>query len=116
MQFTQLSGQLYSYSDSSVTVYYLLPIGQSSPGPILFTDAWTKYTGVFIFLEHALKTTEIAGFITAAQSFLTAYRYARFAWFNTPYKYPLNGYVMQAAKNGNAFAVYQTTFPLGSMT
>lgn len=93
MQFSQTAAvpQLYQATDNGAatpgTVLYLLPQNiQGPPATISFTDAWTLYTGVYIFLESALAPGTEQAFAQAAWNFLSDPRQksTRFAWFNPP--------------------------------
>ena len=71
MQFTQLSGALFFYSDSgtaaTATLYYLVPQGTTPPKvPISFSDSWNVLQGFYIFLEAPIAPGSESDFITAA--------------------------------------------------
>lgn len=109
MQFSQTAAvpQLYQATDNGAatpgTVLYLLPQNtQSPPATISFTDAWTLYTGVYIFLESALVPGTEQAFALAAWNFLSDPRQktTRFAWFNTP---DASGLL-----TGNTIGIYQS--------
>jgi hypothetical protein len=92
MQFTQLSGPLYFYSDNglstSATLYYLLPqtVTPPSGGSLSFSDSWTTYEGAYLFLPGPLPADGVATFIAAAQRYLAERSNlgARFVWFDQP--------------------------------
>ena len=92
MQFTQLSGPLYFYSDdgksASATLYYLLPQGVTPPagGVLSFSDSWTTYQGAYLFLPQPLPLEYVTVFIGGAQRYLADQSNigARFVWFDQP--------------------------------
>lgn len=109
MQFSQTATvpQLYLATDNgnatAGTVLYLLPqYTQSPPATIQFGDAWSQYSGVYIFLEQALAAGNEAAFATAVWDYLSDPRQqgVRFAWFSS---------ISEAGVSGTTIAVYQPT-------
>ncbi|MCB0713702.1 MAG: hypothetical protein KDD67_15350 [Ignavibacteriae bacterium] len=93
MEFKQSTAvpQLYSATENGSavpgTLLYLLPEGTTdSPGTISFSDSWTAFPGVYIFLEAALAEGTEGTFAVAAWNYLSDPRVngTRFVWFEQP--------------------------------
>jgi hypothetical protein len=93
MQFSQNGtvSQLYIAADNGNatpgTLLYLLPQNTASPpSSITFSDAWTSYSGTYIFLEQPLASGTEGAFAASAWAYLSDPRMqgTRFAWFNQP--------------------------------
>jgi hypothetical protein len=92
LQFTQLSGDLYYYSDggtsATATLYYLLPQGTTPPDgtTITFTDSWQTYQGAYLFVQTPVDSSSaptLTAFMNAAWAYLAGRSQlgGRFVWF-----------------------------------